>query len=124
MQCHTKTSATLQLFLIKPSNFVSFPPNSFGKHRIWACRHILFQVAAGLKALPPPGPGRPEESSQMASDNASAATQLDKVSSPLLGHLISVCIAYFCTTQRGALSGICQRHHAAFELLFVVYETG
>ncbi|KAL0030550.1 hypothetical protein WJX79_003880 [Trebouxia sp. C0005] len=41
-------------------------------------RHILFQVAAGLKALPPPGPGRPEDTSQMGSDNASAATQLDK----------------------------------------------
>ena len=42
-------------------------------------RHILFQVAAGLKALPPPGPGRPEDTSQMGSDTASAATQLDKV---------------------------------------------
>ncbi|KAL3136219.1 hypothetical protein ABBQ32_007233 [Trebouxia sp. C0010 RCD-2024] len=37
-------------------------------------RHILFQVAAGLKALPPPGPGRPDTSSQIASDTASAAT--------------------------------------------------
>lgn len=41
-------------------------------------RHILFQVAVGLKALPPPGPGRPEDTSQMGSDNTSAATQLDK----------------------------------------------
>ena len=42
-------------------------------------RHILFQVAAGLKALPPPGPGRPDDNSQMASDTASAATHMDKV---------------------------------------------
>ena len=41
-------------------------------------RHILFQVAAGLKALPPPGPGRPDSSSQIASDTASAATHMDK----------------------------------------------
>ena len=44
-------------------------------------RHILFHVAAGLKALPPPGPGRPDDHSQMASDTASAATQMDKVTS-------------------------------------------
>lgn len=48
-------------------------------------RHILFQVAAGLKALPPPGPGRPDSSSQIASDTASAATHMDKAGfSPLL----------------------------------------
>lgn len=41
-------------------------------------RHILFQVAAGLRPLPPPGPGRPEDTSQMASDNISTATQVDK----------------------------------------------
>lgn len=44
-------------------------------------RHILFQVAAGLKALPPPGPGgpgRPDSSSQIASDSASAVTHMDK----------------------------------------------
>ena len=44
-----------------------------------ACRHILFQVSAGLKALPPPGSAPPQETSQHASDSASTATQLAKV---------------------------------------------
>lgn len=44
-----------------------------------ACRHILFQVSAGLKALPPPGPAPPQEASHHASDSASTATQLAKV---------------------------------------------
>ena len=46
-------------------------------------RHILFHVAAGLKALPPPGPGRPDDHSQIASDTASAATHMDKVTASL-----------------------------------------
>ncbi len=54
-------------------------------------RHILFQVAAGLKALPPPGPGRPDTSSQIASDTASAATHthMDKAGSQNLHHHVS-----------------------------------
>lgn len=55
-------------------------------------RHILFQVAAGLKALPPPGPGRPDSSSQIASDTASAATHMDKAGSltSIFNHLYLV----------------------------------
>ena len=60
----------------KQSSWLSLQPSGM---KSIACRHILFQVAAGLKALPPPGPGRPEDTSQMGSDNTSAATQLDKV---------------------------------------------
>ena len=43
------------------------------------CRHILFGVAAGLKALPAPGAGPAQEASQHASESASTATQLAKV---------------------------------------------
>ena len=77
-------------------------------------RHILFQVAAGLKALPPPGPGRPDSSSQIASDTASAATHMDKAGfSPLLSCCLpksTDCVD--CTQTRQAwlaLSSSCTR---------------
>ena len=97
---------------------------SCAKQYVWACRHILFQVAAGLKALPPPGPGRPEDTSQMASDNTSAATQLDKVSTPLLCHVNSICIAYLHISRSGLCQAICQGPHAVFKVLVVVQEIG
>lgn len=47
------------------------------------CRHILFQVAAGLKALPAPGgPAPAGDTSQLASDSASTVTHLAKVCHP------------------------------------------
>ena len=102
-----ETSANLKLpcrpgICLMLSSFLHFFYSDAERH-VRACRHILFQVAAGLKALPPPGPGRPEDSSQMGSDNASAATQLDKVSTPLLRHVNSVCIACLHIPQRAAL---------------------
>jgi len=97
---------------------------SCAEQHVWARRHILFQVAAGLKALPPPGPGRPEDTSQMASDNASAATQLDKVSTPLLCHFKPVCIACLHATQSGLCQALCQRHHAGFKVLIVTQQIG
>lgn len=63
-------------------------------------RHILFQVAAGLKALPPPGPGRPDTSS-LASDNASAATHthMDKA-----GFILSIFMPHHLVTCNWAFS--------------------
>lgn len=75
-------------------------------------RHILFQVAAGLKALPPPGPGRPDTSSQIASDTASAATHT---------HMDKVCLLTFnhhaSSIDDLYISQICKFHsQAAFGL--------